>query len=259
MSDLIQVQRDGFIATVILNRPEQMNAITLAMWRQLTNEIEALSFDDSLRCIVIRGAGDKAFSPGCDITEFAHERANRQQGIEYGIAMHTAAATLAACPIPIVAQIQGVCIGGGLEIASLCDIRICGESSRFGVPVKNLGLAMAYPELTSIVRLTGSDVALEILLEGRIFDAQEAKAKGLVTRIVPDDQVAAEAQATAQRIADGAPLVARWHKKFIRRLADPGAITQEDYLECFECFDTEDYRTGYADFLAKKKPVFAGR
>lgn len=259
MPNLIQVERDGFIATVILNRPEQLNAMSKAMWRQLTNEVEALSFDDSLRCIILRGAGEKAFSPGCDISEFESERSNRQQAIEYGLLMHTAAATLASCPIPLVAQIHGICIGGGLEIASLCDIRICGQSSRFGVPVNSLGLVMSYPELMPIVRLTGSDVALEILLEGRIFDANEAKEKGLVTRIVPDTQVAAEVQETAKRIAEGAPLAARWHKKFLRRLTDSTAITSEEYMECFDCFDTEDYRKGYAGFLAKKRPVFSGR
>ncbi|MEA5097254.1 MAG: enoyl-CoA hydratase-related protein, partial [Burkholderiaceae bacterium] len=253
MSSPIKIQRDGFIATVILNRPERLNDITKSMWQQLTNEIEALSFDDSLRCIIIRGAGEKAFSPGCDILEFASERSNKQQAIEYGLLMHTAAATLASCPVPVVAQIHGICIGGGLEIASLCDIRICGESSRFGVPINHLGLVMAYPELTPIVRLTGPDVALEILLEGRIFGAQEAKEKGLVTRIVPDEQVAAEAQEAAKRIVDGAPLAARWHKKSLRRLADSAAITSEEYLECFDCFDTDDYHTGYSCFLAKTK------
>ncbi len=103
------------------------------------------------------------------------------------------------------------------------------------------------------------DAALEILLEGRIFDAAEAREKRLVTRVVPDAEVAAEAQATAQRIADGAPLVARWHKAFARRLADPRPITDAEHDECFDCFDTEDFRIGYAAFLAKKKPEFVGR
>ncbi len=116
-------------------------------------------------------------------------------------------------------------MGGGLEIAALCDLRICGESSRFGAPIKNLGLVMAYAEMAPLVRSSGPAVALEILLEGRIFDAREAKEKGLVTRVVPDDQVAAEAHAAAQRIAEGAPLVARWHKKFARRLADPQPLS----------------------------------
>ena len=94
------------------------------------------------------------------------------------------------CRHPLIAQIHGICVGGGLEIAALCDLRICGESSRFGAPIKNLGLVMAYPEMAPLVRLVGPAIALEILLEGRIFDAAEAKEKGLVTRVVPDDQVA---------------------------------------------------------------------
>src|SRR4029077_20773269 len=121
---------------------------------------------------------------------------------------HATAQALDACPVPLVAQIHGICVGGGLEIAAICDLRICGESSRFGAPVKNLGLVMAYAEMAPLVRLVGADLALEILLEGRIFDAVEAKNKGLVTRVVPDDQVASEAVATAVRIAEGAPLVA---------------------------------------------------
>src|SRR6185437_16808225 len=106
--------------------------------------------------------------------------------------MHATAQALDACPVPLVAQIHGICVGGGLEIVAICDLRICGVSSRFGAPIKNLGLVMAYAEMAPLVRLAGPSVALEILLEGRIFDAAEAKEKGLVTRVVPDDQVGAE-------------------------------------------------------------------
>jgi enoyl-CoA hydratase len=259
MSGLIEVLRDGAIATVVLNRPDKLNALTKGMWQALGNAIATLSADDSLRCIILRGAGEKAFSPGNDIGEFATERANKAQAIEYGHVMHSTARALAGCRHPLVAQIHGICVGGGLEIAALCDLRICGTSSRFGAPIKNLGLVMAYPEMLPLVRLVGTDVAVEILLEGRIFDALEAKEKRLVTRVVRDDQVAAEALATAQRIADGSPLVARWHKKFARRLAESRPITADEYDECFDCFDTEDFRIGYAAFLAKKKPVFLGR
>jgi enoyl-CoA hydratase/carnithine racemase len=259
MTELIAVSRDGAIATVVLNRPEKLNALTKPMWEALGDAIDALSADDSLRCVIVRGAGEKAFSPGNDIAEFATERANKAQAIEYGHVMHATAKALAACRHPLVAQIHGICVGGGLEIAALCDLRICGESSRFGAPIKNLGLVMAYPEMAPLVRLAGADVALEILLEGRIFGAAEAKEKRLVTRVVPDDQVASEVQATAQRIADGAPLVARWHKQFARRLADPRPLTDAEYDECFDCFDTEDFRIGYAAFLAKEKPKFIGR
>ncbi len=229
------------------------------MWRDLGDAIDALSADDGVRCIVLRGAGEKAFSPGNDIGEFATERSNKAQAIEYGHVMHATAAALAGCRHPLVAQIHGLCVGGGLEIAALCDLRICGESSRFGAPVKNLGLVMAYPEMAPLVRLVGSAVALEILLEGRIFDAREAYEKRLVTRVVADADVATEARATAERIAEGAPLTARWHKQFARRLADPRPLTDAELDECFDCFDTEDFRTGYAAFLAKQKPKFVGR
>jgi len=259
MDTSIAVTREGSIATVILNRPDKLNALTKPMWRALGEAIDALSADDSLRCVIVRGAGEKAFSPGNDIAEFAAERANKAQAIEYGHVMHATARALAGCRHPLVAQIHGICVGGGLEIAALCDLRICGTSSRFGAPIKNLGLVMAYPEMLPLVRLVGTDVAVEILLEGRIFDAQEAKEKRLVTRVVPDDQIAAETLATAQRIADGSPLVARWHKKFARRLADSRPLTATEADECFDCFDTEDFRIGYAAFLAKKKPVFLGR
>ena len=259
MDETILVERDGPIATAVLNRPEKLNALTRAMWGALGDTIERLSADDSLRCVIVRGAGEKAFSPGNDIGEFAHERSNKAQAIEYGKAMHRTAEALAHCRHPLVAQIHGICVGGGLEIASLCDLRICGESSRFGAPIKNLGLVMAYAEMAPLVRLVGSAVALELLLEGRIVDAAEAKAIGLVSRVVPDAEVARETRATAQRIADGAPLAARWHKKFARRLQDPAPLSAAELDECFDCFDTEDFRIGYAAFLAKQKPKFSGR
>jgi enoyl-CoA hydratase len=259
MSELVGVTRHGAIATVVLNRPEKLNALTLRMWRALGEVVGALSAEESLRCIILRGAGEKAFSPGNDIGEFATERSNKAQAILYGHAMHATLKALDECRHPLVAQIHGICVGGGLEIAALADLRICGESSRFGAPIKNLGLTMAYAEMAPLVRLVGEAIAREILLEGRIFDATEALHKGLVTRVVPDAEVAAEARAAAERIAEGAPLVARWHKKFARRLADPHALGAAEIEECFDCFDTEDFRIGYASFLEKKKPVFFGR
>lgn len=258
MSDIL-VERDGPIATVVINRAAKLNAMTKPMWRALGESISELSADDSVRCIILRGAGEKSFSPGNDISEFETDRSNREQAIEYGRIMHATAAALENCRHPMVAQIHGICVGGGLEIASLCDIRICGEGSRFGAPIKNLGLVMAYPEMAPLVRLVGADVALEILLEGRIFDAREAHHKGLATRVVADDRVASEALDTARRIADGAPLVARWHKRFAKRLRDPRPLTEAEYLEGFDCFDTEDFRIGYRAFLAKTKPAFEGR
>jgi enoyl-CoA hydratase/carnithine racemase len=259
MSDTILLQRDGPIATVVLNRPEKLNALTRSMWQRLGEAITGLSAEDGIRCIVVRGAGDKSFAPGNDISEFETERANVEQARAYGADMHRTLAVFEQCRHPLVAMIKGICVGGGLEIAANCDLRICGESSRFGAPVNKLGLVMAHAELRGLLGLVGRATALEILLEGRVFGAHEARDKGLVTRIVPDDMVEDEAYATAQRIADGAPLVARWHKKFAARLADPRPLSEAEIDEGYACFGTEDFRIGYQAFLAKSKPEFKGR
>jgi enoyl-CoA hydratase/carnithine racemase len=258
-TDTVLVQRDGCVATVVLNRPEKLNALTRPMWRRLGDVFVELDADDTLRCIVLRGAGEKAFAPGNDIGEFEHERSNIEQARAYGRVMTRTIDAIGHCKHPVVAQIHGLCVGGGLEIAGLADLRICGTSSRFGVPIKRLGLVMAYAEIGALIRLAGEAVALEILLEGRIFDAHEALAKGLVTRVVADDQVAAEAQAAAQRIAEGAPLVARWHKRFARRFRDPAPLTAADIEEGYACYGTEDFRIGVQAFLAKTAPQFKGK
>jgi enoyl-CoA hydratase/carnithine racemase len=251
--------REGDVVTLTLNRPEKLNAMTKPLWQALGQSIEALSGDRSIRCIVLRGAGEKSFSPGNDIGEFATERANKTQAIAYGKIMHQTVQALASCPHPIVAQIHGICVGGGMEIAALADVRICGRSSRFGAPIKNLGLVMAYDEMAPLARLVGPAKALEILLEGRIFDAQEALQIGFVSRVVEDHQVEAEARETARRISTGAPLVARWHKKFTRRLQDPRPLTEAEREECFDCFDTQDFQIGVEAFLAKSTPHFKGQ
>jgi enoyl-CoA hydratase/carnithine racemase len=259
MADTVLIQRDGAIATVVLNRPEKLNALTRSMWQRLGEAIAALSAEDGLRCIVVRGAGDKAFAPGNDISEFETERANVEQARAYGADMHRTLAAFEHCRHPLVAMINGICVGGGLEIAANCDLRICGESSRFGAPVNRLGLVMAHAELRGLLGLVGRATALEILLEGRVFGAHEARDKGVVTRIVPDDMVEEEAYATARRIAEGAPLVARWHKKFAARLADARPLSEAEIDEGYACFGTDDFRIGYRAFLAKVKPEFTGR
>ena len=258
MSEVL-VACDGGIATVTLSNPERMNALSRPMWERVGAVFGELDADESLRCIVVRGAGEKAFAAGADIAEFATERANVEQARAYGAIIQHAMDAVAHCRHPVVAMIHGVCVGGGLELAAVCDMRVCGESSRFGVPVKNLGLVMAYGELKGMIDLVGRAVAMEILLEGRVFGAAEAREKGLVNRVVPDASVEAEALATARRIADGAPLVHRWHKRFARRLGLPAPLGPTEYDESFACFDTEDFRIGYQAFLAKKKPEFQGR
>ena len=259
MSAQVLLEREGAIATVTLSNPERLNALSAAMWKQLGSHMEKLDQDESLRCVVVRGAGDKAFAAGADIASFATERANSKLAKQYAGGLAGSMRALAECRHPVVALIQGACVGGGLLVASQADVRICGESARFGVPVKNLGLVEAYDELQGMMRVVGRAATLEILLEGRIWSAREAYEKGLVNRIVPDAKVEEEAYATARRIAEGAPLAARWHKKFVRRLADPRPLSQAEFDESYACFDTEDFREGVAAFLAKRKPDFKGR
>jgi enoyl-CoA hydratase len=259
MPEVLLEERSGSVVTLVLNRPDKLNAMTKPLWMSLGKAVRRLSQDASVRCLVLRGAGEKSFSPGNDIAEFASERSNKEQAIAYGKVMHETVKALTDCPQPIIAQIHGICVGGGMEIASLADIRICGRSSRFGAPIKNLGLVMAYDEMAPLARLVGPSKALEILLEGRIFGADEALQIGFVSRVVEDAEVDTECRAAAERVASGAPLVARWHKKFARRLLDPSPLTPDERDECFDCFDTDDFQIGVEAFLSKKQARFIGR
>jgi enoyl-CoA hydratase/carnithine racemase len=229
------------------------------MWKRLGEVMRELDADESLRCVILRGAGDKAFAAGADIAEFEKTRADAKTARKYGAAIEGAMRAVRECRHPTVAMIHGACVGGGLEIASQCDLRVCGASSRFGIPIGKLGLVVGYGEMKGLTDLVGRATGLEILLEGRVFGADEAKDKGLVNRVAPDDKVEEEAMAAARRIADGAPLVARWHKKFAGRLDSPGALSLAERDEAYECFDTEDYREGVKAFVAKRKPVFRGK
>src|SRR5258708_21468975 len=259
MSGDILLGREGDIATVTLSNPKRLNALSMPVWERLGEVFEELERDQALRCIVIRGAGDKAFAAGADIANFAKERANSKQAKDYAARISGGMRSLAECKHPVVALIQGACVGGGLLVASQADVRICGESARFGVPVKNLGLVEAYDELQGMMRVVGRAATLEILLEGRIWSAREAYEKGLVNRVVPDDKVAEESYASARRIAQRAPLAARWHNEFVRHLADAKPLSQAEFDESYACFDTEDFREGVAAFLAKRKPRFTGK
>ena len=261
MSGEIRVEIDGVIATVLLDNRSKLNALTVAMWRELAQSLDALSARDDLRCVVIRGAGTEAFAAGADIAEFARERNTVEQGKRYHReVVFGALKAVGECRHPTVAMIHGPCVGGGLEIACQCDLRIAGTSARFGVPINRLGFAIAYDELGALLPLVGRAVALEILVEGRVWNADEAAAKGLVTRVVTDADLDRETRATVQRIVDGAPLVARWHKQFVQRLTpQPSPLTRAEIDENFAYFNTEDYQIGYDAFINKKKPRFVGR
>lgn len=244
------------IVTLTLDNPEKLNAIDLGMWQQLAENMAKIAVDRSIRCVVMRGAGQEAFAAGGDLEEFVTARATLEQALHYHGQVAAALNAIADCPHPTVALIQGACIGGGLEIAGVCDLRISGESARFGAPINRLGFSMYPGEMEGLLKLAGPAVIKEILLEGRILTATEAYEKGLVTRVVPDAQVEDEAYATARRISAGAPLVAGWHKQWIRRLQSGRPLNDEEKAASFAFLGTEDYQEGLSAFLEKRKPAF---
>lgn len=259
METPILVSTDGPIATVTLNRPEKRNALNKAAWNGLASAMRALSEDKNLRCVVIRGAGDKAFAAGADISGFEEERSSSALVRDYAANIADAFDAVGTSLHPVVAMIHGHCYGGGCELAMACDLRIADESATFAIPAKRLGLHLEYELIDALVNVVGRATALEIVLEGRVYGAAEALAKGLVTRVVPDAELEEEAYATARRIAEGAPLAARWHRRAIRRMADPTPLTEAEITASFSYADTEDYHHGYQAFLAKKSPAFKGR
>ncbi len=259
MTDLVLLERQGEIAKVVLNQPAKLNAVNNRMWTRLREIFLELDADDGLRCVILAGSGERAFSVGADISEFEENRSTIRKARRYHERTHAAMQAIFSCRHPVIAQIQGLCVGGGLEITTTCDLRICGAGARFGIPVKRLGLVVSYTELKPLLDLIGPANALEVLLEGQIHSADDALRMGLVNRVVAEDELEHEVFATAMRIAEGAPLVARWHKKFTRRLMRPEPLSDEEMEESFHCFETEDFRAGYQAFLAKAKPEFKGR
>jgi enoyl-CoA hydratase/carnithine racemase len=253
----IRIERDGAIATLTLCNPGKLNAIDAGMWQALAVGFGELSRDDSVRCVIVQGDGGN-FAAGADIEEFATVRSTMKQGIAYHTQTIAQALTaIAECRHPTVAAIEGVCVGGGLEIACACDIRIAAPSTRFGIPINRLGFPLAPGELQFLLQLIGKAATLEILLEGRVFDAAEAKDKRLVNRIA--DDACAAAREAAARIVRGSPLAARMNKQLARRLsASAEPLSDTELREAFAFLDSQDYREGVQSFLDKRDPNFTG-
>ena len=257
MSARIDLSIEAGLATVTLHNPDKLNAINLHMWQALEHALQTLSRRDDVRCVQIRGTGQH-FAAGGDIEEFRHLRTTLEQALAYHEQVARALESIFNCPHPTVAIIRGACIGGGLEIAAQCDIRLCDNTARFGAPINKLGFSMYPGEMAGLLRLAGPALVSEILLEGRILDAQEAARKGLVSRVVDTALLEQEATACTQRIMAGAPQVATWHKQSIRRLMHDQALTDAEKMAAFAFLDTQDYQEGLNAFLEKRPPRFTG-
>jgi len=268
----VQVLVDGPLATVILRQDGKFNAMSRAMWRALRDAFASLPKSDAIRCIVVRGHGAH-FCAGGDISEyvsFRFERASLSNFHEREV--WDALQAMLDCDIPIVAGIDGNCMGAGLEIASCCDIRMATAGARFGAPIARLGFPMAPRELDLVMRAVGPMTARQFLLEADVLDAHRMHALGFLTRVVGDAEFEARVQQTQQRICALAPLAARMNKRSIRALliAQAGhapmglagaAAKEQPVLDClvakaYDYADSPEHREGIGAFLAKRRPQF---
>ena len=264
MTDHILQEITDNVATVTLNRPEQRNAISYEMWRRLADIFAGLERNSAVRCIVIQGAGGKAFSAGADIKDFDAHRYDSKSAARYAEAFDGALELVENCAVPTVSAIDGFCVGGGLELAAATDIRIATPTSRFGIPVSRLGLTAGWDELRRLITVAGVATVKHLLLTGQIVDAQFALRAGLISEIVADGEKSFEECVSdlASKIASGAPLAARDHKLMIRHLSrnpDTHALTNEERAIQFRVFDSADFAEGVAAFKSKRTPNFTGQ
>jgi enoyl-CoA hydratase len=253
---LIERAQTDTLATVRLNRPDKRNALTLAMWRDLEQAFQQLERDDALRCIVVRGAGGN-FAAGADLSEFPTLRATADQAESYGKQMVAALTAIRDCRHTTVAAIEGLCVGGGLEIALMCDLRLATPDSRFGIPIQKVGVAMPYPELAILTQMLGRPTMLALLLEGQLHDAAWAERHGLLTRIATD--LEGDLSAAVGRMLGGSPVSHRHHKHYTRRAVDMlQALDAAEVRRSYAAAETADYREGIAAFLDRRTPKFPG-
>jgi len=253
-------ETDGPLATLTFNRPEARNAMTWEMYEALADACERVDRDDSVRVLILRGAGGKAFVAGTDIAQFQSFR-DRDDGLKYEERLDRVLDRLERVTKPTIAQVQGVAAGGGCAIALVCDLRVATPESSFGVPIaRTLGNCLSGATYSRLVDLVGPAAVKDLLFTGRLVDADEAHALGLVNRIVAADAIADAVARLATEIASNAPLTVRATKEMIRRVLAKRRLPAGEDADLVElCYMSEDFREGVAAFLDKRKPRWSGR
>ncbi|MEQ1643218.1 MAG: enoyl-CoA hydratase-related protein [Pyrinomonadaceae bacterium] len=258
MYETITIERRGKIAILTINRPDKLNALSSKVHIEGVAALDELRHDDSVRVVIITGSGEKAFIAGADISEFEGQTPITQRNSFHARSLFN---TIDVFPKPVIAMINGFCLGGGNELAMACDIRIASENARFSQPEINLGIMCGGGGTQRLTRLIGEGRAMEMALTGDMIDAATAHRFGLVNHIHPIDQLEGETMKLAEKISEKAPIALQLSKEAVkfasRSNLDEGLRREVDLFAI--CFSTEDKKEGVSAFLEKRKPEFKGR
>ena len=260
-TEKLLAHKEGAVGWITFNNPARHNAVSMSMWESLPRALTAFERDPEVRLVILKGAGDKAFISGADISEFKEKRASKDAAEAYNAAGDAAHVALQEFTKPTIAMIRGYCIGGGCGVAIDCDLRIAADDSVFAIPAGRLGLGYRYDGIRRLIDLVGPSFASEIFFTARKFNAQEAMAMGLINRLVPGAELESYTRNYAAMIADNAPLtLAAVKRSVLERFKDPSV---RDLARCQAmvdaCFASADYEEGRSAFIDKRRPVFKGR
>ncbi len=254
-------RREGQVGHVVFNNPAKLNAVSLDMWDGLLDIMKDYESDPDIRCVVVSGAGGKAFVSGADISKFESERANAEAQVRYDAISKRGYEAIYDCSKPTIAKIAGYCIGGGMNLAACCDMRFCNEDARFGVPAAKLGLGYGFLRIERLSRIVGLPRAMEFLFTAKQYSSKEAYEMGLVNAVASDAELDALVAKTTDAIAQNAPLTIALAKASAREIAKPESQQAHKKLERMAeaCFDSDDFKEGRRAFMEKRKPMFKGR
>jgi len=256
LTEKIIARKEGAVGWLIFNNPERRNAVSVDMWEAIPSVLSQYEADPEVRVIVLAGAGDKAFVSGADISQFEKERSSTDAVQRYEELAEGAAAKLQGCDKPLIAMIRGYCLGAGLNIANLCDLRIASEDARFGIPAAKMGLGYRASSMKNLVDVVGAAYAREIMITARQFTAAEAKEMGLVNKVVAVSDLEKTVAEYTQAISGNAPLTMRTAKRIIREIGSVDYDAAKCKAWAKECFESADYKEGRKAFMEKRKPNF---